>query len=94
MLDTVIAERAASAGTSYTQKLLANRNLRLKKVGEEATELVMALADRDHVRMAEEGADLIYHLLVALRAEGLSLDSVREVLELRHRAATAPKPAV
>jgi phosphoribosyl-ATP pyrophosphohydrolase/phosphoribosyl-AMP cyclohydrolase len=81
-LDRTIAERAAAppGGTSYTQKLLANRNLRLKKVGEEATELVMALADGDAGRAAEEAADVVYHLLVALRPLGLGLDDVRRVL--------------
>lgn len=84
-LDDVIAHRATSAGESYTQRLLANRNLRLKKIGEEATELVMALADGDQPRIAEEAADVVYHLLVALRGAGLGLDDVREVLRSRAR---------
>jgi phosphoribosyl-ATP pyrophosphohydrolase/phosphoribosyl-AMP cyclohydrolase len=85
-LDRTIAERAASApGTSYTAKLLGNRNLRLKKLGEEATELVMALADGDDERATEEAADVLYHVLVALRARGLGLDDVREVLARRAR---------
>jgi histidinol-phosphatase len=80
-LDRTIAERAAAPpGASYTQKLLGNRNLRLKKIGEEATELVMALADGDAVRATEEAADVVYHLLVGLRAMGLGLDDVRAVL--------------
>jgi phosphoribosyl-AMP cyclohydrolase / phosphoribosyl-ATP pyrophosphohydrolase len=84
-LEATIDERAKTSGTSYTQKLLANRNLRLKKIGEEATELVMALADRDQPRISEEAADVVYHLLVALKAEGLGLDDVRQVLHQRHR---------
>jgi len=68
---------------SYTQRLLADRNLRLKKLGEEAAELVLACGDEDRARAAEEGADLVYHTLVALRALGLSLDDVRGVLERR-----------
>lgn len=84
-LDAVIAQRATSPGSSYTQRLLGDRNLRLKKIGEEATELVMALAERDQPRIAEEAADVVYHLLVALRAEGLGLDAVREVLKARAR---------
>ena len=90
-LDATIAARAAAGGPageerpSYTQRLLADRNLRLKKLGEEAAELVLACADHDTPRAAEEAADLVYHTLVALRALGLSLDDVRRVLAERRR---------
>lgn len=87
-LDRTIADRMradAPAGTGYTQKLLGDRNLRLKKIGEEASELVTACADGDAVRATEEAADLIYHALVALRAVGGSLNGVREVLAARTR---------
>ena len=70
---------------SYTQRLLGDRNLRLKKIGEEAAELVTACADATPERGAEEGADLIYHTLVALRAIGVSIDDVRAVLARRAR---------
>lgn len=70
---------------SYTHRLLRDRNLRLKKVGEEAAELVTAVADSDTARAAEEGADLIYHALVALRSVGVRLDDVRRVLAARQR---------
>jgi histidinol phosphatase-like enzyme (inositol monophosphatase family) len=84
-LDRVIANRAASPQpSSYTNKLLADRNLRLKKIGEEASELVVALADQDHQRAKEEAADVVYHALVGLRALGLGLEDVREVLARRH----------
>ena len=76
------APRGGSA-PSYTARLLADRNLRLKKIGEEAAELVTACADGDAGRAAEEGADLVYHALVALRAVGVTLDDVRRVLAER-----------
>ena len=84
-LDATIAERAQSvlaAGEkpSYTQRLLTDRNLRLKKLGEEAVELTMACVDHDTARAAEETADLLYHALVALHAVGGTLDDVRGVL--------------
>jgi phosphoribosyl-ATP pyrophosphohydrolase/phosphoribosyl-AMP cyclohydrolase len=85
-LDATIAQRAAEQGTSgkgYTRKLLADRNLRLKKLGEEATELAVACADGDAPRATAEAADIIYHTLVALRALGLSLDAVRAELQSR-----------
>jgi phosphoribosyl-ATP pyrophosphohydrolase/phosphoribosyl-AMP cyclohydrolase len=57
--------------------------LRLKKIGEEASELVVALADEDAERAKEEAADVIYHALVGLRALGLGLEDIREVLAKR-----------
>ena len=92
-VDTIIQERmeAGDVSTSYTRRLLADRNLRLKKIGEEAAELVTACADGDAHRAAEEAADLFYHALVALRAAGGSLADVQRVLALRHAPPGAPK---
>ena len=61
---------------TYTAKLLRDRNLRLKKIGEESGELIAAVADGDADRSAEEAADLVYHVAVALEAIGSSLDEV------------------
>ena len=83
-LDATIDERADAGGTgSYTARLLADRNLRLKKIGEEASEFVTACADGDTERANEEAADLLYHLLVALHAAGGSLGAVRDSLRSR-----------
>jgi phosphoribosyl-ATP pyrophosphohydrolase/phosphoribosyl-AMP cyclohydrolase len=86
-LDGIIAQRAATADSaetmSYTQRLLGDRNLRLKKIGEESAELVVALADSDTERAKEEAADLLYHVLVALRSAGISYDDVRKTLAAR-----------
>lgn len=85
-LDATIDARAGSgAAGSYTAKLLADRNLRLKKIGEEASEFVTACADNDSNRATEEAADIVYHMLVALHAAGGSLAGVREVLGSRRR---------
>ena len=75
--------RAGDAVNSYTRRLLNDRNLRLKKLGEEASELAVACADGDRRRAVEESADVIYHLLVALRALDAGLADVRSVLEER-----------
>jgi phosphoribosyl-ATP pyrophosphohydrolase/phosphoribosyl-AMP cyclohydrolase len=64
-------------------KLLDDENLRLKKLGEESAELVSALAKRDAGRAVEEAADLVYHLLVALRAEGVDAAGLLKELEKR-----------
>ncbi|MGI8499204.1 MAG: phosphoribosyl-ATP diphosphatase [Gemmatimonadaceae bacterium] len=87
-LDDTIARRARDHRTpsdrsSYTKQLLENRNLRLKKIGEEAAELITACADGALDRTTEEAADLIYHILVAVRSLGGSLDGVRRVLAAR-----------
>ncbi|MCL2012079.1 MAG: bifunctional phosphoribosyl-AMP cyclohydrolase/phosphoribosyl-ATP diphosphatase HisIE [Cystobacterineae bacterium] len=80
-LDDVLAQRMAAAdASSYTHKLLGNENLRLKKLGEETVELVMALVQKDKERAAQEGGDLLYHLLVALRGVGANLEALLEVL--------------
>ena len=85
-LDGVIASRGLGASEdspSYTRKLLGDRNLRLKKLGEESVELAVALAGGDRERAVNEAADLIYHALVGLRAIGAGLDEVRAVLDIR-----------
>lgn len=87
-LDATIAERAAKAPEpgekpSYTRRLLDDRNLRLKKIGEEGAELVTACADGDKARAVEEAADVLYHLLVAIRPLGLTLEDVKQVLAKR-----------
>lgn len=107
-LDATIAGRAARQAASdsgnvpaegppsYTIRLLEDRNLRLKKLGEEAAELIAACADGDLSRATEEVADLMYHALVALRAAGGSLADVQRVLAQRAApgtAAAAPTPS-
>ena len=91
-LDTIVAARAADtpAGDrpSYTRTLLDDRNLRLKKIGEEAAELVLACGDHDPERATSEAADLLYHTIVALHALNVRLSDVRE--ELSRRAGTVP----
>jgi len=89
-LDATIARRAngkqgIDQKPSYTRELLADRNKRLKKLGEEVAELVAACAVGDRERAVEETADLVYHALVALRAVGAGLDDVRQVLAARAR---------
>ena len=96
-LAATIASRAAGSdgpgsGTpSYTRRLLADRNLRLKKIGEEVAELVVALADEDSTRAAEEGADVLFHLLVGLHDVGVSLDDIRRVLASRTGRPSTPE---
>jgi len=75
---------------SHTRELLLDRNLRLKKIGEESAELIAACADGDAARATEEGADLVYHVGVALEAIGSSLEGVAQILW--ERSGSRPKP--
>ncbi len=85
-LDRVIAARAVESSgpaVGYTRRLLSDRNLRLKKLGEECAELAVACADGDRGRAIEEAADLYYHMVVALRGVGAGLGDLRRALAER-----------
>lgn len=85
-LFAVILDRKASPTPgSYTAKLLADGDEVLKKVGEEAIEVVLAGKGQSDQRLVEESADLLYHLLVLLALRGLTLDAVRAELAKRRR---------
>ncbi len=83
----VIAARAQAAPEgSYTARLLAQgQDQVLKKIGEEATEVVLAAKGQSDERLAEEAADLLFHLLVALHQRSLPLSRVMDVLKERRR---------
>lgn len=87
-LGRVIAERARNGGdASYTARLLAKGpDAALKKIGEEATEVILAAKGEPDERLAEEAADLVFHLLVALHQRGLGAGDVLAVLERRRKA--------
>lgn len=81
---TIAARRGADASTSYVASLFAKgHDAILKKVGEEATETVMAAKDGDRLRVAAEVADLWFHCLVLLAHHGLGPDDVRAELARR-----------
>jgi phosphoribosyl-AMP cyclohydrolase / phosphoribosyl-ATP pyrophosphohydrolase len=84
-LDRTIHQRSKAGEplTSYTRRLLEDRNIRLKKLGEEGAEFVTACADGDRDRAVSEAADLWYHMMVALRALGAGLHDVERVLASR-----------
>jgi phosphoribosyl-ATP pyrophosphohydrolase/phosphoribosyl-AMP cyclohydrolase len=81
--DTLVSRAAAAPAGSYTTRLLADENLRLKKLGEENAELIHALAREDATRVREEAADVIYHLLAAILVAGVTLLQVQGELESR-----------
>jgi phosphoribosyl-AMP cyclohydrolase / phosphoribosyl-ATP pyrophosphohydrolase len=85
-LERTIAQRAADAPEgSYTAKLLADPPFVGEKVQEEAEEVARAAREETDERVAEEAADVLYHLAVLLRSRGLGLADAEEVLRERRR---------
>ena len=84
-LDHIISSRKdEDPATSYTASLVAGGVARCaQKVGEEATETIIAALQENDVELVGESADLLYHLLVLLQARKISLDSVFRELEKR-----------
>ncbi|HEX5844996.1 MAG: phosphoribosyl-ATP diphosphatase [Rhodoplanes sp.] len=84
-LEQRIAERAkASADVSYTRKLLdRGPEYCAKKLGEEAVETVLAAISERRDRVIAESADLLYHLLVLLKARGIKFAEVEAALQSR-----------
>jgi phosphoribosyl-ATP pyrophosphohydrolase/phosphoribosyl-AMP cyclohydrolase len=83
-LERTIDERQASGG-GYTSKLLADPAFTGEKVQEEAEEVVRAVREESDERVAEEAADVLYHLTVLLRTRGLRLADAERVLLDRRR---------
>ncbi|WP_111720691.1 bifunctional phosphoribosyl-AMP cyclohydrolase/phosphoribosyl-ATP diphosphatase HisIE [Homoserinimonas sp. OAct 916] len=86
-LDALVADRAATpVAGSYTTSLLESGIRRIaQKVGEEGVETALAAVVQEDDDLLGEASDLIYHVLVLLRARGLSLADVVDLLELRHQ---------
>jgi phosphoribosyl-ATP pyrophosphohydrolase len=84
-LARIVADRAgAGAERSYTAKLLAEGPARAaKKLGEEAVEAAIAAVQGNRTELVREAADVLYHLLVVLRAGGVPLDEVMAELQRR-----------
>lgn len=83
----IVERRGASPESSYTARLLSKGlDKSLKKIGEEATEVVLAAKGESDERLAEESADLLFHLLVALSQRGVDPADVLDVLKRRREA--------
>jgi phosphoribosyl-AMP cyclohydrolase / phosphoribosyl-ATP pyrophosphohydrolase len=85
-LERTIADRATAAPAgSYTARLLADPPFVGEKVREEAEEVARAAHEEADERVAEEAADVLYHLTVLLRTRGLELADAERVLLARRR---------
>jgi phosphoribosyl-ATP pyrophosphohydrolase len=86
-LYTIICDRRDHpSAQSYTTRLItAGEDEIVKKVGEEAVEVILAAKGQGDQRLVEEISDLTYHLLVLLAYRGLSPQDIRDELARRHR---------
>ena len=85
-LERTLAQRAADPPeASYTARLLADPPFVGEKVQEEAEEVTRAAREESDERVAEEAADVLYHLAVLLRSRGLGLADAARVLDGRRR---------
>lgn len=82
----VFEEREKSdSEKSYTAKLLKNRNLLLKKIAEESSEVIIAAKDGKREEIIYEAGDLLYHLMVLLYDEEITMDDIFKELEGRRK---------
>jgi len=81
---TIATRKGASPESSYTAKILSQGAEKCaKKFGEEAFELAMASVQNNKTNIANEAADVIYHLLVLLQSADVPLVDVLSILESR-----------
>jgi len=86
LFEVIESRRENPSEGSYTSQLLIEGLPKIaQKVGEEATETVVAALAQDDQRLIEEVADLVYHTLVLLAARGLSPSDIETELEKRHQ---------
>ena len=83
-LITVIRQRKESTSEdSYTKKLLKDKNLSVEKVKEEIAELIDAIEKNSN--KVHESADVVYHLMVLLEANGIKIEDVMDELKKRQK---------
>ena len=84
LAEVIHRRRDASPEQSYTAKLLQGKeDSLLKKLAEEASEVIMACKDDDHDHIRYEAGDLVYHLMVTLERYGVTLDELAGELDAR-----------
>ena len=83
-LIAVIRQRkGASTEESYTYKLLKNKKLSVEKIKEEIAELIKAI--EKNTNKVHEAADVLYHLMVLLEANGIKIEDVMDELKERQK---------
>ena len=83
-LINIIRERKnTSSDNSYTNKLLNNREMCIGKINEEINELLEAI--KKNSKKVHEAADVLYHLMVLLEANGIKIEDVMDELKKRQK---------
>ena len=86
LYEVIAARKTNAPERSYTASLFAKGEDEIvKKVGEEAVEVIVAAMGQGHARLVSESADLIYHLLVLLAQKGVAWEEVEAELERRKK---------
>lgn len=86
LYQTLENRKIADPVSSYTARLFQmGEDEILKKIGEEAIEVILAAKSQGELRIIEETADLTYHLLVLLVSKGITLDQIQEELKKRQK---------
>jgi len=83
LINVIRQRKEFSNEKSYTKKLLNNKKLNIEKVKEEITELVDAI-EKD-TNKVHEAADVLYHLMVLLEANGIKIEDVMDELKKRQK---------
>ena len=83
LISIIRQRKKSSVEESYTKKLLNNKNLSIKKVKEEIEELIDAIEKNSN--KVHEAADVLYHLMVLLEANGIKIEDVMDELKNRQK---------
>ena len=83
LVETIRERKNSSPDNSYTNKLLNDKNLSVSKVKEEIRELIESV-DKNSIKI-HEAADVLYHLMVFLEANGIKIEDVMDELKKRQK---------
>ena len=83
LIATIRQRKVSQTGESYTYQLLNNKKLSVEKVKEEMSELIDAI--EKNTNKIHEAADVLYHLMVLLEANGIKIEDIMEELKKRQK---------
>ena len=83
LISTIRQRKGSKIEGSYTKKLLNDKNLNIEKVKEEVGELIDAV--EKNTNKVHEAADVLYHLMVLLEANGIKIEDVMDELKKRQK---------
>ena len=83
LITTIRKRKESSTEESYTKKLLTNKKLSVEKVKEEIAELIDSIEKNSN--KVHEAADVLYHLMVLLEANGIKIEDVMDELKKRKK---------